>query len=92
MCVYHVRRWRVADTYTAPSTQHTHCNTQNTTHKQIYYVYGQRKSGDVDKSYQMGFGGGSYPRNPHHRATSCDDQGGWVGGRACVFSVYVPIG
>lgn len=46
--------------------------------QQIYYVYGQRKSGDVDKSYQMGFGGGAYPRNPHHRATSCDDQGAWA--------------
>jgi hypothetical protein len=43
--------------------------------QQIYYVYGQRKSGDVDKSYQMGFGSGTYPRNPHHRATSCDDKG-----------------
>ena len=44
---------------------------------QIYYVYGQRKSGDVAKSYQMGFGpaDATYPRNPHHRATSCDDTG-----------------
>ena len=59
---------------------HTHTHKHKHTHKrkkkhQIYYVYGQRKSGDVDKSYQMGFGGGSYPRNPHHRATSCDDKG-----------------
>lgn len=51
------------------TTPHAHINPQ------IYYVYGQRKSGDVDKSYQMGFGAGTYPRNPHHRATSCDDQG-----------------